>query len=313
MTLQRRERNLLYVVGGLLAVLAGYMLLFSGDSRSTAELEADQINLQKDLLVKQTLDRQDKLDEMHIRQWRKRALPSDTITAQTLYQTWLRGLAHRCQFDSPSFESKKMAARADMYTQLSFTVRGHVSLANLTQFLYDFYSAGHLHQIRSMTMKSAPRSEKLDVTVSIEALSLPNADRKDQLCKEKGTALQLAKVENYRDPIVKRNLFAPYTPLTASAPLRKKPERPVDSAQFTIVTGFTEVDGVPQVWIQDRIAGKTWQLSEGGEFKVDQKNGKVRKIAANREVTLDFDGHRRRLRDGDNLRGGAEVEGFRKN
>jgi hypothetical protein len=152
--------------------------------------------------------------------------------------------------------------------------------------------------------------------VTIEALSLPNADRKDQLSAEKGTGLRLAKVDNYRDPIVKRNLFAPYTPPAASATAGKKSDKSkelVDTAQFAFVTGFTDVDGLRQVWIHDRTSGKHWLLKEGEKFKVGQISGTVRKIAASREVTLDFDGHRRRLRDGESLRGGIEVDGYGKN
>ena len=169
-----------------------------------------------------------------------------------------------------------------------------------------------------MTMKPVEHTSELDVTMMIEALSLPNLSRKDQLSKEPGRGLRLAKVEDYREPIVKRNLFAPYTPPPAVGPRvadkkADKPKESVDTAQFTFVTGFTEIDGFRQVWIQDRMEGKTWQLNEGGEFKVGALNGKVRKIAPTHEVTLDFDGHRRRLRDGDNLRGGIEVDGYGKN
>ncbi len=95
-------------------------------------------------------------------EWRKRALPSDKITARTLYQTWLRGLADRCHFHPLTVESREMETRAGMYTRMSFTVRGHVSLADLTQFLYDFYSAGHLQQIRQMTVRSLEHSKELD-------------------------------------------------------------------------------------------------------------------------------------------------------
>ena len=250
-----------------------------------------------------------------MRDWRKRALPSDRITARTLYQTWLRGLADRCHFHPLAVESNNMESRANIYTRMKFTVRGHVSLADLTQFLYDFYSAGHLHQIRILTMKPVEHSSELDVGITIEALSLPNADRKDQLSKEKGTGLKLTKVDDYRDPIVKRNLFARYTPPPRGTMADKTPEKPqpVDTAQFTFVTGFTEVDGFRQVWIQDRMGGKVWQLQEGGKFKVGEHGGTIRKIDPGREVTLDYDGHRRRLHDGDNLRGGIEVEGYGKN
>ena len=63
--------------------------------------------------------------------------------------------------------------------------------------------------------------------------------------------LQLAKLSDYRDPIVKRDFFAAYVrPAPASPPRR---DRTVDPADFAFVTGFTEVDGTAQVWIQDRM------------------------------------------------------------
>ncbi len=314
LNLQRRERILVYAAGGLLVALVGYYLVLGGEGHSTADLEADLLNLNKDAVAKRQLAKRDDRDKNLMREWRKRALPSDRTIAQTRYQTWLRNLADQCHFHPPTFESKEMESRANIYTRMQFTVRGHVSLADLTQFLYDFYSAGHLHQIRQLTMKPLEHASELDVSVTIEALSLPNADRKDQLSTEKGTGLRLAKIDNYRDPIVKRNLFAPYTPPVEVAGKKSdKPKEPVDTSQFAFVTGFTEVDGLRLVWIQDRITGKVWQLQEGGQFKVGQFNGTVRTIAPTREVTLDFDGHRRRLRDGDNLRGGIEVDGYGKN
>ena len=316
LNLQRREKILAYATGGLLVVLAAYFLLFGGEGRSTAELEADLINKTNDVTAKRQLKKRDDRDKSLMREWRKRALPSDRTIARTRYQTWLRNLADQCHFHPLTVESKEMESRADVYTRMSFTVRGHVSLADLTQFLYDFYGAGHLHQIRQLTIKPLEHASGLDASVTIEALSLPNADRKDQLSTEKGTGLRLAKIDNYRDAIVKRNLFAPYTPPAASAGAEKKTDKAkdlVDTAQFAFVTGFTDVDGLRQVWIQDRTSGKQWLLKEGEKFKIGRISGTIRKIAPSREVTLDFDGHRRRLRDGDNLRGGIEVDGYGKN
>lgn len=85
-------------------------------------------------------------------------------------------------------------------------------------------------------------------------------------------------------------------------------EKQVDRAQYAFVTGFTEVDGLRQVWIQDRIASKTWTLNEGADFQIGRFRGTVRTIAPSREVIVDFDGHRRRFRDGENLRGGVAVD-----
>jgi hypothetical protein len=79
-------------------------------------------------------------------------------------------------------------------------------------------------------------------------------------------------------------------------------------AQFAVITGITEVDDMKLVWLQDRMAGKMMRLKEGDKFQVGDFRGTVVTITPTKdEVVVDFDGHRRRLRDGDNLRGGNEV------
>jgi len=318
MKMQRREKLLVYATGGLLAAMAGWYLLFGGDSRTDVQFEIERTRLVGEVEAKQDMVLADQRDAKRLKEWRRSALPPDRVDARRLYQNWLRGLANRFHFRQLSIESKEVESRRDMFTRMSFSVRGHVTLADLTQFLYDFYTAGHLHQIRQLDMKPVEHSSELDVSLTVEAMSLPNADQKDQLSKEPGRGLRLAKLDNYRGPIVKRNLFAPYTPPPPVGPrvAEKKNDKrdpPVDTAQFAFVTGFTEVDGLRQVWIQDRMAGKVWKLKEGEKFKIGQLRGTVRKIASTREVTLDFDGHRRRLGKGENLRGGVEVDGYGKN
>ncbi len=235
------------------------------------------------------------------------------MLARSLYQNWLLGLANRVGFRQVNIESKEVEVRRDMYARMSFSLHGHVTLVDLTRFLYDFYSAGHLQQIRQLDMKPVESSHDLDVSLSVEALSLPGADRKDHLTKEPGTGLQLAGLDAYRGTIGKRNLFAPYSPPAAAPPdethhaSAPKPARQIDIAQYAFVTGVTEVDGVRQVWIQDRIAGKLWTLGEGEDFQVGRFHGTVQRIDQTGDVVVDFDGHRRRLLRGENLRGGVEL------
>jgi len=319
MKMQRRERILAYAAGGLLVAAVGWFLLLGGDGRTKAQLEVECTRLTGDVEAKQNLLEAAARDAKRLAEWRRRSLPSDRTIARSDYQNWLRGLANQFHFHPLKFESKEMESRHDMFTRMSFTVGGHLTLADLTQFLYKFYSAGHLHQIRRLNMKPVEHSAELDVNLTVEAMSLSNADSKDQLSKEPGRGLRLTKLDNYGKPIVKRNLFAPYTPPPPPVVAHvgdkkpKKPEAPVDTAQFTFVTGFTEVDGLRQVWIQDRMANKAWTLKEGEAFKVGELRGKVRKISSTREVMLEFDGHRRLLQYGDNLRGGVEVDGHAKN
>jgi hypothetical protein len=307
MTWQRREKVLASVAGGLVALLAVWFLLFGGDSRTSAQLRD---RLRDEVAAKQQRLAAAERDAKRLAQWQRSALPSDNVVARSRYQNWLRGLANRVGFRQLNIESKEVETRRDMFTRMSFSLHGHVALADLARFLYDFYSAGHLQQIRQMDIKPLENARELDVNLTVEALSLPGADRKDQLTKESGTGLRLASLDDYRDPITKRNLFAPYVapPPSHAGTAAAKSDNQVDVAQYAFVTGFTEVDGVRQVWIQDRVAGKLWRLNEGESFQVGRLRGTVRKITATSNVVVEFDGHRRRLRDGENLRGGVELE-----
>ncbi|MGA2254972.1 MAG: hypothetical protein ABSG53_09940, partial [Thermoguttaceae bacterium] len=231
----------------------------------------------------------------------------DPGLASTLYQNWLRGLA--ASVDPPlsdftlTSNVPRSAREHDQFTTISFTVHAHAKLSELVEFMYKFYSAGFLHQIRKMGLKPIQNSRDLDVSLTIEALSLPAAVSKTQLSKEAGRGLQLTKLSDYRDPIVKRDFFAAYR-----RPQRERP-RGVDPAEFAFVTAFTEVDGAAKVWIQDRMANKSLKLGAGESFTIGNVQGTVQTILPGGEVIVDFDGHRRRLHDGHNLHGGVEIQG----
>ncbi len=302
MNWQHREKILAATAGGLLLLATVWFLAFSGDDRSAAQLRAAREQHRIDLAAKQDLlDAADR-DRRRLVQWQRRSLPSEPNVAESLYRHWLTSLAGGANFRRVSVESMGRETRRGAYTRLSFKLQAHAGLGDVTKFLYDFYAAGHLHQIRQMDLKPLENSRDLEVGMTIDALSLPEATRKDKLSEEPGEGLKLAKLEDYRDPIVKRNLFAPYAP---SAPA--KTGNNVDPAQHAFVTGFTAVNDARQVWLQDRTSGKTWQLSEGESFQIGPLRGTVRSIVSTREVVIELDGRLRRLRDGDNLRGGVEL------
>ncbi len=302
MTWNRREKILALSAGGLVFVMLAWFLLFFGDSRSSTQLRAKAVQLREDLAKKQKSLAAALLEAKQLADWQKRALPSNYTLAQSLYRNWLSELAGRSNFQKLTIVSSDDHTLRKAVTSISFTLNCRATLGDVTKFLYEFYSAGHLHQIRSLTLKPVENSRELDVGMTIQALSLPDADRKDQLTKEPGHGLKLASIDDYRGAIAKRDLFTPFREARPQVA-----DNSLDMARFVFVTGFTEVDGARQVWIQDRTAGKLWTLSEGGEFQVGQLRGKVRSIGADREVIIDFDGHGRRLRGGENLRGGVEI------
>ncbi len=299
MKLKRREKVLASLAGGVVVLVAGYYLLFAGDPRSTAQLLLDRDGKQTEVQKKEKALEDARRDEKLFAEWRRRSLPSDPGVARSTYQTWLRDKARGARIRIDSLDSKDLATKKDIFARFEFTLVGKATLTDLTTFLFGFYSAPHLHQIRSMLIEPGASPSELKVNMKIEALALVKADRKEQLSNAKAPTLMLAKVADYSDVIVKRNIFSPPTPDIRVAK--------VDAAEFAFVTAFVEVDGQRQVWIQDRMAGKTSKLSEGEQFQIGDASGTVQTIDPTGEVTVEYDGHRRRLHFGENLRQGVEV------
>jgi hypothetical protein len=299
MKLQRREKILIAVAGGLLVTILGFFFFLFGDVPPVEKLLADRTHWKEDVAKKESQLRAAKDDKARLDDWSRRAVPAE----QDIYTNWLSNLATKFITKPFTLVPAQPDLHKGIYTKFSFTLSGHASLANLTDFLYQFYKAGHLHQITRMVIKPVPNSPDLEVNLTVEALSLPGVDRKD-LIKEEGHSLQQGKsLTDYRQPITKRNLFAAF--------VSRDRKSTVDVAQFTYVTGVTDVDGKKLVWIQNRMGGRLWKLGEGEKFEIGDIRGIVQKINPAKdmdEVVLDVDGHRRLLRAGDNLRGGVEVK-----
>ncbi len=243
-------------------------------------------------------------DQKRLAEWRHRALPPDPVLARSLYQDWLRKLTVRTGFRRTTLVATVTGARREQFTRSSFSLTARARLGDLILFMYEFYSAGFLHQIRKLDVKPSRGSRDLQVALGIEALSLPTAESKDNLPNGAGSVLKFSKLSDYREPIVARDFFAYVQRLPANAP---RPEKPADPADFVVVTGFTEVDGGTRVWIVDRVKSKRSVLSTGDSFAVGNVKGTVQAIRAKGEVVIEFEGHRRLLHAGDNLHGGVEI------
>ncbi len=311
MKLQRRERMLGGVALGLVGLIALWLLFFAGDPRSDDELAKERDDATGKIADKQKqLDAAAK-DAKRLADWQQRALPPDPEKARSLYQTWLRGLAVHANVRDIKLDSSVAGALHAQFTKITYTLHAQAKLGELVQFLYEFYSAGYLHKISKMDVKPIRNSRDLTVDLTIEAISLPGADSKTELPKKKEgvSGLQLAKLSDYRDPMAKRDVFAPFVaPVVVDIKPPDKQVIPpkVNPSQFTFITGVTGVDGEMQVWLKDRLDGKSWQLASGESFAIGKMKGTIQSIhPENGEVVVDFDGHRRVLHDGDNLQGGS--------
>jgi hypothetical protein len=289
MALQKREKILGGLTAGLVALWAGVSLL-SGVGNPFGGLNANRANLAGDVEKKRTLVEKGQQAEARLKDWRSRSLPSDPHTAQTLYQNWLLELAANSGLRDPRVEPSAKRQYRDVYRSLTFSIHGRGGLDEVTDFLYDFYSAGHLHQIRRLSFRPIDGARQFDLSLLIEALSLASADRADELTDQPSHKLADDDRETYIKAIVDRNVFAAYSP----PPPPRPPEPPpapappsFDHTKHTYVTGIVSVSGRPQVWIHIRTEGKRFRLHEGDAFQIGSLDGKVVRIGA-REVVLDL-------------------------
>jgi len=322
MALKKREKILGIVAVGALVVVV-YTVFFSGSGESLSSLRANRDKLRQDKESKEAKIRRARQSRARLTEWEKRSLPANPDEAQSKYQDWLRDVVvERLKFRdneiTPPHVSQK---KAGVYTAYSFSVQGKVTLKQLVDFLYEFYSAGHLHLVKRLTITPSedPKSRGLlGVSIIIEALLLPDNARTDKLSEAKPQRPLLAN-EVYEKAIVGRNLFASYLPPAPPRQpiVRVEPPKPsFDHAKFTKVTGFTEVDGgPPQVWLHYLPSpppnGKELKLSEGEKFDFGELRGTVvrfhREEDRIRGVEIEMDGKRYLVAIGDNLRNGKEL------
>ena len=161
------------------------------------------------------------LAQQRIADWNHRSLPSDKEVAQPKYLNWLLELVGNSKLELPVVIDKgtfiSAASKNIPYDKFAFQVKGFtdVNMKQLVRFLYEFYASHQLHTIKSVTLTPDNNSKKLGVTMEIEALVLPGADRTDKLSDTAVKRLSRGELAAYEKLIGDRNLFAEYTPAPA--------------------------------------------------------------------------------------------------
>ncbi len=303
MALKKRERILAIVTSVLVAAFLGRLLISSWGG------SGGNLQKQRDVLVQEIERKKRQIErgreaEARLDQWRQQSLPSDLVAARSLYQNWLLALANDARFRGTKVEATQGRQRGDTYHALRFNVQAETTLADLTQFLHDFYAAGYLHQILNLGLVPLEEGRKLDVQFSIEALALPNTDRTNKLPDEPAKPLLAADASDYSEAIAGRNIFAPYR---APAPPPADPPR-FDPAKYVYLSAIVSVADRPEAWIINRTSGDRFRLRQGEEFRAGDYRGVIQQIGS-REVEIEMDGQRWLLPLGDNLREAVKLPG----
>ena len=309
MVLKKRERILAFVSLGLLGAVVLYQVygwmqgshgpLQAQKAAASAELERINNRLNNANLV-----------AARMKKWRQRSLPSDFRTAQSLYQNWLLRLAADARFSDTKIDASGSRRRSDVYRVLQFSFQARSSLDGLTQFLYDFYRADHLHQIVSISVTPEDSRGTLKIQMTVEALSLTSATSENALSAETSDR-PLDEPEAYELAIAGRNLFAAYQPPPPpeppAPPPAEEPPRPrFDPVRFAYLTGLTSTGDRPTAWIIARTSGDRYELGEGETFEIGEARCKMLRIGP-RDADIRIDDKSFRVSLGKNLRDGAEL------
>ena len=241
--------------------------------------------LRENIRRKKTDLKQIRAEEEQLAVWETQSLPADPPLARSLYQAWLVQLVKHVGLVKPNVDSGEPVNHKDLYHMLSFTVRGEGTLEQATQLLFEFYRAGHLHQIRSLELTPAGEGKHFSISLAIEALALPQIKRQDELGSAHGDCLISNKLADYQI-IARRNVFGSGTD--------------PDVLAYTRLTGVTYSQGRPQAWFSVDIRGETLQKSVGEVLAIGTFRGTILDIH-DTDVILEIDGQHRLLAIGEAL------------
>ena len=140
--------------------------------------------------------------------------------------------------------------------------------------------------IQRIGITPVANSDALDISLAIEALVLPRAERQEQLSRESSERLAGESLESY-DEIIDRNLFS------AGGGM-------FDAADYAYLTAILEVGDIPEVWFTLRTSGKIIKLRNGQDFEVGEFHGVIVEIDS-QDVVIDSGNERWLLTLGENL------------
>jgi hypothetical protein len=302
----KRERTLMIVILGIVGSY-GLFLVVRGLFVGPLETQASQIRSLRNEIAsksKQVEDAQSAVKQLA--EWEKLSLPGDEGAAQALYQDYLFKLMRDCHFEEPQVSADK-TQKAKSYTSIPFTIRGRVSLENLTEFLYRFHACDSrvLHQVRTLSIaRTDTKSKSLSVTIILAALALDNAPHRGALIPDGEDPRSLTIADVAMDTfqvIAKKNIFEPFTEPT------KEPDKPqVDAARHVVFSGCTQSGDEPEAWIYDRLTNENRFLRAGDEFAMAGLKGRIVSVAAS-NIVIEMDDKQWSLKLGKNLRELKEI------
>jgi hypothetical protein len=272
-------------------IFAAMLLYFGGDwllaalRSPMAQARERTKKLQEQIRLKKAELKTIRAEKEQLADWEAQSLPADPRLARSLYQAWLVELAEHVGLVKPNVDSNEPANHKDLYEQYTFTVRGQGTLEQVTQLLFEFYRAGHLHQIRNLDLTPTQQGKQFNISLIIEAVSLPQIKRRDELGDAKVQRLKSDQLADYQI-IARRNVFGEgHDP---------------DVLTGTRLTAVTSRNGRLEAWFSVAVRDETLQKAVGEKLDLDGLSATILEIEDG-DVVLEIDGQRRLMTIGETL------------
>ena len=107
----------------------------------------------------------------------------------------------------------------------------------MTHFLYQLQSVAYLHRISRLTAKPVTKSKDLDLSITIDALSLNAAPADKRLDNPAAKAMTHGDLPHYVDAIVARNFFGPANKPPQFSSLSTQTGHPGQPLRFQLKAG----------------------------------------------------------------------------
>jgi len=223
--------------------------------------------------------------QREIRKLARRSLPTDLDMAKSSYEDWLREQLIESGLYVSELNDKSSGGGNKRFQEISFQISAEGSLAQLSDFLYRFYSAGHLHRISETNLSPDRDSEVLIISLTIDALSLEDCKRTESLTDQPGD-LPLPPLEEIRQAIVGRDIFAVYQPAILAGShdgdqLAGELDSLLAQARFT---GTTYGQGGWQMAVRMEESGDMLFFRQGDPIEIGRFAGQITELDGRRAV-----------------------------
>ena len=216
--------------------------------------------------------------QQKLRQWNRQSLPTDPEIAKALYQDWLQQQLTDAGLQVKDIKISSPLASSNRYRQFTYVVSGSGKLGPFTDFLHRFYQAPHLHRISKSTLRpTGDDRQELTISLTIDALSLPEGDRKDQLAEGTNNE-KISPLAEFQKEIVSRNLFATHQlpkPPVVVASNEEQPDNEAAQAKFSRIH-YGEGGWLMAVSMEK--TGKVMYFREGDMIRIGRFRGRIEQL-----------------------------------